>query len=204
MKQFSKIILFIVLLLVVMGTVFGVTAYLATDKPALNQKPQAVSTPEPTEAPTPIVKDETSDLSSKVLATEDWKTYRNKKYGFEVKYPEDFEGQELEAGDILLEATKKDNGGSYYFTIKKRLNYKINQSQIVSSAEKIVIGGQTGYKYFYTEGMGKSGVVLIQVGQDELTISFDFIGDSQIAKTRKIYFQDFFNQILSTFKFIEK
>lgn len=185
-------------ILICFSTVLGTAGYLAGNRPVKNSQP--------TFSPAMISVLPTSDITSNINGSVDnWQTYRNEKYGFEIKYPDDFEGREPETGDILLEAVKKDSGGYYYFTIKTRANYKIDQdASIVINSEKIIIGDHPSYKYFYTEGIGKSGVVLIQAGGDELIISFDFIGNGQIGIDRKTYFQDFFNQILSTFKLIEK
>ncbi len=139
--------------------------------------------------------------------TANWKTYQNEKYGFEVKYPLDFTEQKAESDTTLLSVTKTDRGSSYNFMIYIRKNYKVNQIiSGVEEAKEINIGDHLGYEYFYTEGAGTSGVALIQVGQDALSINFDCIGDDHNFTSpddKKIYVQGFFDQILSTFKFID-
>jgi len=150
---------------------------------------------------------EVYDLREQLKEVTDWKTYRSEDYGFEVKYPPDFIDQKDVTSETLLAKMKTDRGSSYYFTIRVMKNYKIDQ--IISNVEeikKINIGGHLGYEYFYIEGAGMSEVALIQVGEDALSISFDCIGNGQnfaTANDRKIYVQDFFNQIFSTFKFLE-
>ncbi len=139
--------------------------------------------------------------------TVNWQTYRNEEYRFEMKYPEDFKKQKSESGTILLEATKTEGGSSYYFRINVMPNYKIDQIiSKVADAEEIIIGDHSGYKYFYTEGAGMSEVALIQAGQDTLSIAFDSIGNGHFATAndRKIYVQNFIDQILSTFKFLDQ
>lgn len=65
-----------VAMIVFLGALFGAAGYLAVNKPAKIQQPQVSPAAEP--------------IKSVEGETADWKTYRNEKYGFEIKYPEDW------------------------------------------------------------------------------------------------------------------
>ena len=132
--------------------------------------------------------------------TSDWQTYRNEEFGFEVKYPEDFTRQETVSDNNLLYLKRVENGSNIFMNINIKRNYQVNYFEV----EEIKIGDRIGYKYFYQEGVGYSGVVLIQLGQDTLELTYDFIGyykDKKISK--ESFVENSFDQILSTFKFIE-
>ncbi|OGN07247.1 MAG: hypothetical protein A2940_00585 [Candidatus Wildermuthbacteria bacterium RIFCSPLOWO2_01_FULL_48_29] len=165
------------------------------------------SSPTPTPAPTPQPRDqaELDFAGDRPELVEGWQTYRNAEFGFEVKYPMDLIGQKVESDTTLLAITDRDS--SHYFSIHVRKNYKIDQIlSTIEETKEINIGDHLGYEYFYIEGAGASEVALIQVGQDALSISFDYIGDGQkfaTAEDKKDYVQDFFSQILSTFRFVD-
>jgi len=150
---------------------------------------------------------ETASLSSscwEYFGMKDWQTYRNEEYGFEIKYPKDFTEQKVESEETLLSITKDD---SYYFGISVRKKYNINQiTSSIKEAKEVMVEDHSGYEYFYVEGAGASEVLLIQVGQDALNISLDYIDDKRFpnAEDKKDYVQSIFNQMLSTFRFIEE
>jgi hypothetical protein len=143
------------------------------------------------------------EFAACAVGTAGWKTYSSEEHGFEIKYPLDFTEQQAEFDGISL--IKTDSGSSYYLRIGVDKNYKIPSG--VAEVKEINIGGHPGYKYFYTEGAGMSGVASIQMGQGALNISFDHIGGGQKFATvndREAYVQNFFDQILSTVKFKEE
>jgi len=74
--------------------VVGAALYFSFTVPIHQDEQAATSTPAPVEAPaptsTPADESNTSGLPPKTLATKGWKTYRNEKYGFELRYPSDW------------------------------------------------------------------------------------------------------------------
>jgi hypothetical protein len=136
--------------------------------------------------------------------TAGWQIYQNEEYGFEIRYPGDFVEQEVESEEILLSVTDND---SHFFRISLRKGYDINQiTSSVNEVREMRIDDRLAYEYFYVEGAGLSGVILIQVGHDALTISLDYIDDETFPnlEDKEDYVQSIFSQIISTFKSIEE
>ncbi|MFH1170256.1 MAG: hypothetical protein V1704_01720 [Candidatus Vogelbacteria bacterium] len=142
--------------------------------------------------------------SSPETGVDNWKTYQNEQYGFEMKYPNDWIISDHSSGLLVLKSTQERIGDiQSFFAINIKKNYKIN-SETGAVMEKINIGGRLGYKYFYQEGAGTSEVVLIHLGQDALELSLDyFASNSSNFNDRKIAIQRIIDPIISTFKFTQ-
>lgn len=74
-------------------------------------------------------KDETAGLPVEDLATEGWQTYRNEEYGYETKYPSDWDFYKLEQSKEVQETTKRIGGviDSVEFTPKGKV-YKSSEA----------------------------------------------------------------------------
>lgn len=124
-------------------------------EPQPKTQTQETPVPKPTSTPTPIVEDETGD----------WKTYKNVKYGYELKYSEgaaislareeDFSYETDEKGEPKLEELKNIQpeqrfnylfnkfGGEICVTINYKLGY-INVSAKENNDARYVICSPTG------------------------------------------------------------
>lgn len=86
MKNKKGNVAVIVIIIAVVALAAGIISWKFAKK-----SPAPIET-KPTAQPVPQnkVTDESADLPATASATEGWQTYRNEKYGFEFKYPKDF------------------------------------------------------------------------------------------------------------------
>jgi len=151
------------------------------------------------------IKERYQELEKANNDTSDWQTYRNEEFGFEFKYPKGFINQETPSDNNLLYLRKTENGSDVFTNLRLRKNYQINEIISTVEMEEIKVGDRLGYKYFYQEGVGYSGVVLVQLSQNAIELTYDFIGSNKNNKiSKEAFVENNINQILSTFKFIEK
>jgi len=139
--------------------------------------------PKNTERTTPTASPETKvDISG-------WQTYRNEKYGFEIKYPENWQADD-----------EYENRNQPIFFKKRFSIFPYNTAQMlrISIAEKSVFEKNIQPKYGWElpreNGVGKHiGDNYFLILKDGLVIWLDY----SYGK----YDPTFFDQILSTFKF---
>ena len=142
--------------------------------------------------------------------TADWKTYRNKEYGFEMKYPEDFLSHTLSSKGILsrvgfwdkdcslecgsVEVSVRDKEGRTFQQIKEEAEsiYSSLFSKNIILEEMAVDGRQAYIHLGYEFALG--GVTV--VGKK-------YIYDISRWYSSEDVPEELFHQILSTFRFLE-
>lgn len=221
-KGFAKLIIVAIVILV------GVVGYFALTEKKTEAPIDVVPTPQLTVATTSQQQATTID-EAVVDETTNWKTYRNEEYGFEVKYPEKLKLIKKENQIILNHFIPYENGGECDMiggneTYKTLDDFNVSLELIsqnitlkfIDGKYKIgILDGSWVYEgtegcgniaYYFSVGNNKTLVVKKAAIQALSGIS-TLWNREEILKVSSVISPEeskkIFNQILSTFKFIE-
>lgn len=105
--------------------------------------------------------------------TADWKTYRNEKYGFEMKYPKDW--SVFSNNDDESVGIGDKNGQSMNLSIQKK---ELDENNIqglygkIDNPEIVKVGSQKGYSYTDGDAGCYARIIQTQLNKNILEISF--------------------------------
>ena len=135
-----------------------------------------------------------------------WQTYRNEEYGFEFKYPNFLQQEQISTNRVFFSF---EIGGSINIEIRaEKFNPENIRDYVANSPEMVLIKNTTAVKlnnknwYSYESGEEGCGGPIYHTALKENTLIVSFFG----CEGRDLYnITDsvFIEKVLSTFKFIE-
>ncbi|HUW24880.1 MAG TPA: PsbP-related protein [Patescibacteria group bacterium] len=197
LKTFWFVVLGLVLVVGVLfaGIVLGQKGFLSGILPSRQPLPTPTTIAQPTPTPDP---------------TADWKTYSNSEGKFSVKYPTEWTVKDLgslgsitqNVSNVVLEADeyKAQITISVSDTDTARKSAEGEQKQ---SGEKFSLDGTMATKWLESKEKKAQGYVLAIKGDRVYSILFECLSQ-ECFETDKQYYLNIFNQILSTFKFLNE
>jgi len=143
--------------------------------------------------------------------TADWKTYTNQEYGFEIKYPLDW--QIVSGTSSAYVEFSKDDKEQPEFILpgdkKVPANYEIrvdidNISNVkdYSDAKKVVIAGKNGLQWEEGAAPSSGPATLTEIGNNNKFYIISYSASANEDTHKK--FIDIYDKMLSTFKFINQ